>query len=200
LLLTVLTVIKGTDAPPRYDILLKGDKRVAVVPRSVYSHSYELQNAPREIARQVNAILDSKVQNTKLRIVEQGKVEAWLDNCDNDFGSFAEVGKDKSIKADIVIGFDVVGFQIRDPKNAHLMQGRCEVHVTAIDCATGKTLASENLMIVDPPNMPIPGDPREEAKFRPKFIAVIAQQIAALFSHHDPHRLLRMDVDSMDMH
>jgi len=196
-LFTILALTKGTDVPPKYDILLKGEKRVAVVPRSGYSNTYELQNAPREIARHVNTLLDLKVQNKKLRVVEQAKVETWLDNCDNDFGSFAEVGRDKSIKADIVIGFDIVGFQIRDPQNAHLIQGKCQVYVTAMDCATGKTLASDSLIIVDPPSMPKPGNPVEEAKFRPEFVRVVAEQIAALFHHHDPNRLRRMDVDSM---
>ena len=199
-LFTVLALTKGTDVPPKYDILLKGEKRVAVVPRSAYSNAYELQNAPREIARQVNDLLDSKVQNKKLRVVDQTKIEAWLDNCDNDFGSFAEIGRDKSIKADIVIGFDIVGFQIRDPQNSHLIQGKCQVHVTALDCATGKTLASEMLMIVDPPSTQLPSNAMKEAQFRPRFVAVVAQQIAALFHHHDPNRLQRMDVDSMDLH
>ena len=198
-LFTILAVTKGLDEPPKYDILLKGEKRVAVVPRSVYSNAYELRNAPREIARQVNSILDEKVQNKKLRVVDQAKVETWLDNCDNDFASFAEVGRDKSVQADIVIGFDIVGFRIRDPKNAHLIQGRCQVQVQAIDCATGKVLATESLQITDPPNE-FPGNPTVETRFRPQFVRVVAEQIAALFHPHQPNRLQRMDADSLDMH
>ena len=200
-LFTILALTKGTDSPPKYDILSKGEIRVAVVPRSVYSNAYELQNAPREIARIVNSLLDEKVRNKKLRVVEQPKVEIWLDNCNNDFDSFAEVGRDKSIKADIVIGFDIISFQIRDPKNAHLVQGKCHVNVEAVDCTTGEVLASESLMIVDPPNVQLPNtSPLVEAKFRPQFIRVVAEQIAALFHHHDPVRLQRMDVDNLEMH
>ena len=201
-------LLKGTDVKPKYDILLKEEKRVAVVPRAAYSNSYELQNVPQEIARYVNILLDENIRNNsrmnqrnkKLTIVEQSKVEAWLDNCNNDFDTFTEVGKDKSINADIVIGFDVVGFQIRDPQNAYLVQGKCQVQVKAIECATGKVLASGMLMIVDPPSMPISGGPHVEAQFRPRFVQVVAQRIAALFHYHDPQKLQRMDADSIGMH
>jgi len=84
-LFTLLYVLQGNDVPPKYDILLKDEKRVAVVPRSVFSNSFELQNAPREIARNVNALLDENVKNKKLRVVEQPKVEAWLDTCQQRF-------------------------------------------------------------------------------------------------------------------
>jgi len=198
---TALYLIKGSDVPPKYDILLKGEKRVAVVPRSAYSNPLELQNAPREIARYVNRLLDENVQNKKLRVVEQPKVETWLDDCNNDFDTFREAGSDKSINADIVIGFNIIGFQIRDPQNASLLQGKCQVEVKAIECATGKVLASETLMIVDPPSVPLHVDnPRVEPQFRTQFMGVVAQQIAALFHHHDPNKLQRMDVDNLEMH
>ena len=197
---TAVYLLKGRDEPPKYDILLKGEKRVAVVPRSIYSNSFELQNAPREIARHVNSLLDENCQNKKLKVVEQSKVESWLDNCNNDFETFLEVGKDKSINADVVIGFDIIGFQIRDPQNASLLQGRCLVEVKAIECATGKILASETLTIIDPPSMPLDNNPRKEPVFRSQFIGVIAKQIAALFHPHDPNKLQRMDADNLEMH
>jgi len=199
-LFTAAYLLKGPDVEPKYDILLKGEKRVAVVPRSVYFNSFEVQNAPQEIARHVNSLLDDNVKNKKLRVVEQSKVESWLDNCNNDFDTFAEVGRDKSVNADIVIGFDIIGFQIRDPQNPYLVQGKCQVEVKAIDCATGKVVASETLSIVDPPSMPISGGPQVEAQFRPQFIQVIAQQIAVLFHHHNPHKVRRIDADNLEMH
>ena len=197
---SALVLIRGTDEAPRYDILLKGEKRVVVVPRSVFSNSFELQSAPREIARQVNSLLDANVRNKKLRVVEQSKVETWLDNVGNDFETFIEVGRDKSIQADIVIGFDIVEFRIRDPLNSSLLQGRCVVEVRAIDCATREILARETLTITEPPNMPLPGNPRLEPQFRAQFLEVVAQQIAALFHHHDKHKLQRMDGDSLELH
>ena len=197
-LFTLLYVLNGRDEPPKYDILLKGEKRVAVVPRSVYSNSFELQNAPREIARHVNVLLDENVKNKKLRVVEQLKVETWLDHVHNDFDTFLEVGRDKSINADIVIGFNILEFRIRDPMNSSLIQGKCVVEVRAVECETGKILASETLTIVDPPSIPLPNNPRLEPQFRAQFIQVVAQQIAALFHHHDPNRLRRIDADNLE--
>ena len=204
-LFTGMMLFKGNDQKPRHDILLTGEKRVAVVPRAMYSNAYEMQNAPLMIARQVNHLLDENVRenirphqrNKKLHLVEQSKVEMWLDNCNNDFDSFAEVGRDKSIKADIVIGFDIINFQIRDPQNPYLIQGRCQVQVQAIDCVTGNIEATENLMIVYP-NMPMSGTggSSDESLFRPQFMQVVAERIAAQFHYYDPIKLQRMDNDS----
>ena len=197
---TTAWLIKGPNEPPEYDILLKGEKRVAIVPRSMYTNAYELQNAPQEIARQVNSLLDENVKNKKLKVVEQSKVEAWLDNCNNDFDTFAAAGKDRSIKADIVIGIDIIGFQIRDPQNAHLMQGKCQVQVKVVECATERILASKMLTIVYPPSMPTSGGPAAEARLRPEFIQIVAENIAALFHYHDPKKVQRMDADSINLH
>jgi len=199
---TGIAIIVGPDRPPKHNILSKGKKHVAVVPRSVYTTSLEMQNAPREIARQIRDILDDpkNSRNKNLRVVEQAKVEAWLDHHGNDFDTFLEVGRDRSIQADIVIGFDIIEFRIRDPLNASLLQGHCKVEVRAIDCATGKILAKETLMIIDPPSMPLPSNPQMASQFRPQFISVIAQQIASLFHHHNPHKTQRMDVDNLEMH
>jgi len=206
--LTGLVLFKGTEVPPKFDDLLKGEKRVAVVSRAVYSNAYELQNAPREIARQVSVLLNDNIRhatrlnhrNNKLHVVEQSKVEAWLDDRNNDFESFSEVGRDKSIGADIVIGIDIVGFQIRHPQNASLIQGRCHVQVQAVECATGKILASDKLMIVDPPSMPIPNNPELEPQFRAQFIRVVSTRIATLFHYYDKNKRDRIDADNLEMH
>ncbi|MDR3198209.1 MAG: hypothetical protein LBU34_10120 [Planctomycetaceae bacterium] len=199
-LLTALVLVNGTDVKPKYEILLKGEKRVAVVCRSLVSNPYDVQNAPREISRQVCKLIDLNVRNKKLKVVEPAKVETWLDNCNNDFDNFLEIGRDKAINADIVIGIEIRGFQIRDSHSAYLVQGRCQVNVKAVNCSDGEVLVSEDLMIIDPPNLPISGGPGMEAAFRPRFIQVVAEQIALLFHHHDPHKSNRIDADNLDMH
>jgi len=209
-LFTGAAIFVGTHTKPNHDILLKGEKRVAIVPRSMFSNAYELQNAPREIARHVNNLLDDNIRhndrpnyrNKKLTIIEQSKVETWLDNCDNDFESFAEVGRDKSINADIVIGFDIIGIQVRDPQNPYLIQGKCQVQVKAIEVATGKVLASDTLMVIDPPNMPLDASSRPglEQQFRAQFAHIVAQRIAALFHYYDKNKLQRIDADNLEMH
>ena len=200
-LLTGALMINGRDEPPQFDILLKGDKRVAVVPRTMSSNGFELQNSPLEIARLVNHLLDTKVTNKKLRVVEQSKVEKWLDNCDNNFDTFAEVGRDKSINADIVIGFTIVGFQIRDPQNPYMVQGKCQVQVEAVEVATGRILASETLRVIYPPSTPLHAtNPNMEPQLRREFVGVIAEHIAALFHPHVPYELQRIDADSINLH
>lgn len=200
-LLTAIVLIKGTDVKPKHEILLKGEKRVAVVCRSMVSNQYEIQNAPREIARQLGYVLDKNCRNRKLQIVDAEKIEAWLDDCNNDFDTFLEVGRAKKIDADIVIGIDIMGFQLRDPRSHYQIQGKCQAQIRAYDCKTGEILARESVMITDPPDGPIPaGNAGVEAAFRPAFIQVVAQQIGNLFSYHDPHKARRMQSDTLDMH
>jgi ABC-type uncharacterized transport system auxiliary subunit len=199
-LLTALVLVNGTDVKPKYDVLLKGEKRVVVVCRSMASNPYDVQNAPREISRQVSKLIDLHVRNKKLKVVEPVKVETWLDNCNNDFDNFLEIGRDKTINADFVIGIEIRGFQMRDPHSPYLVQGKCQVNVKVVDCSNGEVIASEDLMIVDPPNLPLSGGPGLEAEFRPRFIQVVAEQVAILFHHHDPHKSRRIDADNIDMH
>jgi hypothetical protein len=81
-----------------------------------------------------------------------------------------------------------------------LVQGKCQVNVKVVDCSNGEVLVSEDVMIIDPPNLPLSGGPGMEAAFRPRFIQVVAEQIAILFHHHDPHKSKRIDADNLDMH
>ncbi len=200
-LFTILYLINGPDVKPKYEFLLKGKKRVAVVCRSMVSNQYDIQNAPREIARKVGENIDVNIQNRNLEVVDSSKIDAWLDDCNNDFDTFAEVGRAKTINADIVIGVEIMGFQLRDPHSHYLIQGKCQATVRAIDCKTGEVLASENLSIVDPPSGPIPsGGAGMEAAFRPQFISVVATQISTLFHHHDPNKTRRIDADNLEMH
>jgi len=208
LMFTTTALVVGTDTKPNRTFLLKGEHQVAVVPRSTYSNSSDLQNAPREIARLVNNQLDEKIRrnerlnyrNKKLTLVDQKKVEAWLDDRNNDFDSFVEVGKDKTIKADIVIGIDIIWFQIRDSRNPSLIQGNCQVQVQAVEVATGKVLSTDTITVTDPLNAPISGGTNLEAQFRPQFVRVVAERIAALYHYYDKQKLDRMDADSIGMH
>lgn len=199
-LFTILYLINGNENKPKHEILLKGEKRIAVVCRSMSANQYEVRNAPREIARSVARQLDEGLhrRNRRLQIVESSKIEAWLDDCNNDFDSFVEVGKVKGIDADVVIGIELLGFQIRDPKSHHLIQGKCHAQVRAYDCKTGEVLATEMITVTDPPNTPISaGSAGLELSFRPQFINVVGQQIAILFIHHDPHKSRRIDADNL---
>ena len=173
--------------------------KAAVVCRSMGGNPMEIQNAPAKISQLVSMHLATKAKNKKLEMIEQTKVEEWIDNCNNEYESFREIGLDESIAADIIIGIDLLDFQIRDPNSPYLLQGRASVQVWAIDVATGNTLANETLMIQDPPNVPINAGPGSETVFRPQFYNVMAAQIAQLFHPHDPNKSRRIDADNLEM-
>jgi len=148
-----------------------------------------------------STILETKTKNKKLRVVEQSKVEKWLDNCNNNFDSFVEVGNDRSINADVVIGFTIVGFQIRDPQNPYMAQGKCQIQVEAVEVASGKVLSSDTLELIYPPSTPIDiTDPNKASRLRSEFVTVIARNIGALFHPHVPHEIRAIDADSINLH
>ena len=200
LLAPIIIIIRGTDVAPEYDILLSGEIRVAVASRSMVANQFDGQTAARGIARELSSLLAENVKNKRLKVVESERIDDWLDNVNNDFESFLNIGQDKSINADIVIGLELEGFQVRDPNSPHLIQGKCRVRVKAWNCKTGKLEVTEVLEVVDPPNMPIAGGISTEGAFRPQFIRVVAQQIGILFYHHDPHKAKRIDADNLHMY
>ncbi|MDR1486029.1 MAG: hypothetical protein LBT09_14575 [Planctomycetaceae bacterium] len=202
LLLTAIVLIKGTDVPPECEILTKAKKetRVAVVCYSIAASQYEVQNAPRIIAKHVSKLLEDNCANRQIRIVDPVKVDAWMDNCSNDVDDIVQVGKDAAINADIVIGIEIIDFQTRDQKSHFQIQGRCTMRIIVKNCKTGETLYSQNLSVVDPPDVPIQGGGAgTEANFRPKFIKTISEQIAYKFHPHDQHKARRIQADSLDM-
>jgi hypothetical protein len=201
-LLTAIVLIKGTDVPPECEILTKAKRetRVAVVCYSIAPSQYEVQNAPRLVARQVSKLIERNCANKHIRVVDPVKVDAWMDDCGNDMDDILQVGNDETIKADIVIGIEILDFQTRDKKSHFQIQGRCLMKITAKDCKTAEILYSQNLSVIDPPDVPIQGGGAgTEAAFRPKFIKTVAEQVAYKFHPHDQHKARRMQADSLDM-
>ena len=199
-LLTLLVLFKGTDVEPPYTFLLKGDKKVAVVCRSMAANQHETMNVPRDLARRVGDTIHTKTKNRKLKVVESTKIDAWLDNCDNVFSDFLEVGRDKTIAADYVIGIELVGYQLRDAHSPHLLQGKARLQVRAFDCETGEVVANKTLDIVYPPNVPMTAGPGVDQEFRAQFIRIVSEQVAILFVHHDPHKSKPIDADTLELH
>ncbi|MDR1478072.1 MAG: hypothetical protein LBJ00_03935 [Planctomycetaceae bacterium] len=201
-LFTALVLIKGTDVPPECEILTKAKKetRVVVVCYSVAASQYEVQNAPRLIGRQVSKLIEDNCANKMIRMVDPVKVDTWLDNCGNEIDDILVISKDSTINADIVIGIEILDFQTRDQKSHFQIQGRCLMKIIAKDCKTGEVLYSQNLTVVDPPDVPIQGGGAgTEAAFRPKFIKAVSEQVAYKFHPHDQHKARRIQADSLEM-
>ena len=199
-LFTIIYLFKGKDEAPPYTFLVKGEQKVAVVCRSMVANQLAAQNAPRDIARQVGDIIHTKTKNKKLKVVESTRIDAWLDNCDNVFDDFLEVGRAKSIAADYVIGIELIGFQLRDSHSPHLLQGKAYLQVRAIDCESGEVVANRPINVVYPPNVPMTAGPGVDQAFRAQFIRVISEQIAILFIHHDPNKTKPIDADTLELH
>ena len=192
-------MFKGTDVDPPCTILLKGDKKVAVVCRSMAADQLATQNVPRDLARQIGDMIHERVRNKKLKVIEATKVDAWLDNCDNVFSDFLEIGRDPSISADYVIGIDLVGFRLRDPHSPHLLQGKARLQVRVFDCKTGEVVANNPVEVTYPPNVPTPTGPGLEQPFRAHFLRTISEQVAILFVPHDPHKTRPMDANTLEL-
>ncbi len=194
-------LINGKDVKPEFMFLTeKGPKTVAVVCRSLSANQYETQNVPRAIAKQVGDNLHAKVRNKKLKVVEATQVDAWLDNCDNIFNDFLEVGRAKSIDADYVIGIELLGFQLRDSHSPHLLQGKARMQVRAFDCKSGEMVANKTVNVVYPPSLPIPAGPGVDQPFKDQFVQIVSSQIALLFHHHDPNTASPIDADALELH
>ena len=198
-LLTLMVLFKGTDVEPPYTFLRVGDKKVAVVCRSMAADQLATQNVPRDLARRVGDMIHTRVKNKKLKVVESTKVDAWLDNCDNVFSDFLEIGRDPSIAADYVIGIDLVGFRLRDSHSPHLLQGKAQLQVRAFDCKTGEVVANKTLDVTYPPNIPIATGPGIDQPFRDQFLHTISEQVAILFVPYDPHKTRPMDANTLEL-
>jgi len=199
-ILTPYVMIKGTDIDPPYTFLMKGDKKVAVVCRSMATNQYETMSVPRDLARLVGDLIHNKAKNKKLKVVEATKIDAWLDNCDNVFSDFLEIGRDKTIAADYIIGIELIGYQLRDAHSPHLLQGNARLQVRAFDCETGEVVANETIECTYPPSTPMTAGPGVDQKFRTEFIRVVSEQVAMLFVPRDRYKSKQMDADTLEMH
>ncbi|MGL6226771.1 MAG: hypothetical protein ACRC10_09120 [Thermoguttaceae bacterium] len=197
-LFTLAYLWKGRDVDPEYDILKKGEIKVAVVCRTSAMDQYQNETVPRDITRQVAKLIKQNVKNKKLTVIDYRKVEQYLDDCSHNFEDFDEVGD--ALKADVVIGIELQNFYLQDSPN--LLQGRAGWMVKTFDMRKQDLYAQKVMSVVYPPNVPLPvRDNTSVPAFRMKFVDVISKQIAALYHPHDPNRIYGlMDADLLEMH
>ena len=166
---------------PEYTILSKGKKQVVVVCRSMDTN---LSDIPRDIARRVGDVIHVNTKNKKLEVVKADVVNAWLDNCNDVFDDFLDVGRDKMIAADYVIGIELIGYQLCDPHTPHLLQGKAKLQVYAFDCKSGETVANRTVDVIFPSNVPMTTGPGVDQAFRSQFVQIVSERIANLFVPH----------------
>ncbi len=188
-LATAAYLINGNNGPVDYKGLR--DKQVAVVCRPMVSLKYRDESVARDLATHVGQLLSQNVR--KMTLVDQRKVEQWLD--ENNWDEYSEVGK--ALKADVVVGVDLKEFNIYSGQT--VFQGKAMASVTVSDCKTGEVLYEKTLpQIVYPPNHVIPAGEMQESTFRKKFVRILADHVARHFYAHDRHSDMGLDSQAFD--
>jgi len=155
------------------------EKRVVVVCRPVVELQFADSAVPRELTRQVGALLQQKVK--KVDVVDDREVSQWAD--EHSWQKYTDVGK--AMKADMVIGIDLERFTLE--QGPTLLQGNAAFHVGVYDMADGgrKVFEKSVPQILYPPHTPIPSSEKPEPEFRRMFIGVLAEQIGRQFYAYD---------------
>jgi len=200
-LFTAMYLLKGTDVEPEFPGL-KG-KTVAVVCRPLVSLQYQDSRVAKDLALRVGQAL--KLKGSKIKVIEQRKVEQWTD--ENNWDDFAEVGK--ALDAEMVLAIDLEYFHLYQGQT--LFQGKANVSLKVIDMKKGKKSgnkddASDETEVVFeksppqicfPPNSCIPTSEKQEAQFRREFILVLAERLSRHFCPHDPHADIAADAQGL---
>ncbi len=185
LLFTAHYMLNGNDIPAAYAGL--EDKRVVVVCRPLASLMYGNPPVANDLAQKISCLLKEKV--SEIEVIVQREVVDWTDN--NTWQQYATIGE--ALKADMVVGVDLLDFSLFQGQT--LYQGKANVRVKVYDCANGgKVVFGKTLPeVVYPPNIGIETSTRSEAKFRRKFLPVLADHVGLCFYAHDRYADFALD-------
>ncbi len=176
---TIAYVIRGGNIAKAPFPGLK-DKKVVVVCRTDDSFNYS--TVSKYLSRRIGALLTDN--GKKITVIKQSEVEKWIDEQEQDWEEFTEIGE--ALGADMVVGIDLGQFRLR--QGQLLFQGRALIKVSVYDMSKqGDELVFEESppKIIWPVNSPISSDFDSEEVFRQRFIKVIADQIGRYFYDHD---------------
>jgi len=176
-LATAMWLIKGPNIPAEFDQM--EEKKVAVVCRALDFSNFNYANVPKELSRQVSALLGTNVP--KIEVIEQRKVDEWMDN--NMWEDYVEVGR--ALEADVVLGLDLEQFSIYESQT--LYRGKANVTMKLYDCESGNLLVDKTLpQTVYPPNAAKATSDLQESAFRREFLKNLAEEVGRHFYPHDP--------------
>ncbi|MGO8746984.1 MAG: hypothetical protein ACLQNE_13435 [Thermoguttaceae bacterium] len=176
---TVAYLFNGTDKPAECDELK--EKRVVVVCYQESSSSYANGRVDQELAEKVARILKEKV--SKIKLVEQRKVNEWMDEHGSGVDDLAEVGK--AHHADMVVGIVLDRFSLFAGQT--LFQGKANVILKVYDCKKGDIVFNKRLpQFAYPRSTGISTTEKPEAEFRREFVGLLAEQLARPFHSYDP--------------
>jgi hypothetical protein len=182
-------VMEGTNEGTEFSGL-RG-KKVVVVCRVRGNLHYRDSNVSKTIAQQVSVLLKDNVG--KIHLVKQEPLLKWCD--EHTWNEFSEVGK--AMKADMVVGIDILDFNIFQGQT--LYQGNANLVVQVVDCKEdGKVVFKRDMPpVIYPPNTSVPTSERLEEHFRTEFAQVVARNVAQYFYPRDSTSEFARDVDSL---
>jgi len=175
---TVALLYEGYDIPPEFDGL-KG-KKVAVVCKPLTSQEFSNARAARALAEGISDRLKAHIKD--IHIVDSQQVANLID--EKGMEDYAQIGK--AMKADKVVGIDIVSFGVLDGQT--LFRGRAMVSVQVYDVAENHIEWRKSPPeIVYPRTCSTPAADISETDFCNQFVGILAEQIARFFYPHDRH-------------
>lgn len=169
----MIHAITGNNRPADYDGLK--EKRVAVVCLTDGGLAADANAAM--LTNYIHAGFNSNIK--KIDVVRASEVERWIDSHSSEGADYLEIGQ--GVKADRVVAVEVVNLSVKN--GATLYQGKSDISVTVYDIpGGGKILYQKNIPEFVFPKM---GGPTitdiSEAKFRARYLAIVARTVASLF-------------------
>ncbi len=127
-------------------------------------------------------------------IIDQEKVEKWLDSRGWRETDYEEIGK--GVGADKVVSIDLRNLTLRDGMT--LYKGRADISVTVYDVAEeGKVVFRKTFPNYEYPTLDGPSViDTTEARFQVLFLTVVSKRIATLFYDADPKEQFALDAIS----
>ena len=169
----LLHAIHGNNRPAEFEGL-KGQK-VAIVCGTDGGMGSDANSAM--LTSYIHAALNTNVKD--IDIVRQSEVERWLDSHGRSDADYQEVGK--GVGADRVLAVEVLNLSLKN--GATLYKGQSDISVTVYDVpAGGKILYRKQIPEFVFPKM---GGPTitdiSEAKFRARYLTIVASTVSGLF-------------------
>jgi len=178
MLATVAYWVNGpTKVPAKFSGLEK--KKVAVVCLDANSLGGPGGEAD-AIAKAVSVTLSHHVK--EIQMIRHAEIADWIDNQSQDLTDYRDVGR--GVKADMVVGIDLVSFSIHEGQT--LLKGRARVGVKVYDMTKGGAVVYETpITEIAWPENGARHVTENEANFRAIFIHTLAQKIAHDFYDYE---------------
>ncbi|MCA9150579.1 MAG: hypothetical protein KDA92_14810 [Planctomycetales bacterium] len=174
----LVNVARGNTVPANFTGL--EGKRIAVVCVS-NSEAFGPAGAASSLARTVGKLVKANVED--VTVIDQQKIEQWIDRNDWDYVDFLAVGR--GVNAETVVAIDLDGFSLHDGKT--LYKGRADISMVVYDMTSGgkEVFAYSPNQIQYPENMSAHTTDMSERAFRAQFLNVLGNRIARQFYPYD---------------